>query len=420
MSFAVAEDGSRLDLVSDADNWSALQSFCDAHTSIQFSEGVILLSRTLNVKPGSVSWRGRGPDSTTFRRAGAFNGPVVGVGLLGRIPSGYAAAPSFTLADMTVWQTDDSNSNNKCIWNETGDDFLVQGVRVRGSAYEGIVAGSDVVNVTLQDFEAWDCGNGGVAYPLTTAGINCTNRNLVCEDFVTLRCGQGIECGNSPAGVFRRGTVLGPGTNTPSLGCNIGSTGRGVYRLTIEDVTFRGYPQSIQVGNNGIGRLCGVTIQRCDVDQAISFSGGLVDNLVPGQPGEGPSIEGSFILNNAIRISEANTQASILYNTGPSAGVYDVYGREPLTIRGNSVYYASQVQTTPTISFAGKIVANCIVEGNRFYGLTVAPSRGDIASFASGSNPSIPGMPNLSQSNNIAYDLTGRSRLLSVKIEGAP
>lgn len=417
---ARAEDGSKAQLYPDSDNWQTLQDFCSAHTAVQLPDGVWNLSRTLNLPPGFRSLRGRGVDSVTLMRNGVWNGPVIGLGGSGRWGGGLAAAANVTIAGMTVWQTDTSNTNNKCIWTEGGDNLLVEQVRVRGSIYEGIVAGSSVDGVTVRNFEAWDCGVGdAILFPRSIAGINCTNRNLLCEDFVCLRCGQGIEGGNSPAGTFRRGLIVGPNPTGlgPSLGINIGSTGRGIYRLTVEDVVVRGYDTSVALGPNGIGRLCGCTLQRCDCDGGISFSGGIADNLVPGQPGEGPDTEGSFILDNILRINGLSDDA-FLYNTGPNDH-YAIFGREPVTFARNTVYYDGTPQTTPTFGFAGGIEAACVVKENFSYGLNAAPTRGDVASFTSGSNPAVPGMPNLTVKGNFVFNVAGAYRQQSIKIEGA-
>lgn len=420
VSYAVGSGGSdprSVEIFPDADNWQALQDLWTGCTSITLPPGRWPIYQTFNMR-SARTLAGQGVDQTTLVMVGGFAGPTLGLGGQGTWPSGFLAAPNATIRGLTVEQTVNSSTNNKCIWSEGGDNLLVDNVRVKGSSYEGIVTSSNLDGVTVRNFEAWDCGNGGPAYFLSTAGINCTSRNQLVENFRTLRCGQGVEGGNSRNEIFRKGVILGPGTATPSLGVNIGSTGRGIYQVTVEDVTVRGYDSSISMGPNGIGRLCGCIVQRCDVDKGINFSGGQMTNAVPGQPGEGPDTEGSFILNNIVRINGLS-DASILYNTGPSSPSYDVYGREPLTIRGNSFYYDGTPQTTPSIGFAGKIVATCVVEGNFLYGLNAAPSRGDIASFTSGSNPAIPGMPNMTYRGNIAFNRSGMSRPFSAKIEGA-
>lgn len=418
MPDARAEDGSTLTIYPDTDNWSALQSFCDAHTAILFPDGNYPVSKCVNWKTGSEGV-GRGMEATGFRMIGATGEPVFGLGGAGRwaSSSGYGPATDVTLRGLTLYQTDQSSANCKCLFvNDECHRFTGRNLRFQGSYYEGVVAGSNCIVVSLYDIEAIDCGNGGSAYTLSTAGINATAVDLTIDGFLCRGCGQGVETGNTRVTV-RNGTIVSPGVGTPSLGINIGSSGYGVYQTTVENVLVSGYIAALTTGN-GIGRLAAVTIQNCDFDGTVTFQGGVLNNSVH-HAHEGPDTEQSYFLNNIIRIAGLSS-GPFTYNEGPTPHVPPgVLGREPLIIRGNRFYYDSTPQTTPTIGFAGEISAVCLVDQNFIYGLAASPSRGDVASFTNGSNPPIAGMPNLTVRNTWAFDLNGRSRSFSIQREGA-
>lgn len=407
MSYASVEDGTRVELDPYSDNWARLQALLDAHTSIFVSDGVFPISKCLNVKQGTTL-QGKGVEATTFRIQGENGEPVVGLGGDGLWASstGYGQADGVTLRGFTAFQTDDSNTVAKVIFNNWGDDFLVENVRIQGGFYEGITLGNNIRSAVIRNFEAWDCGNGGDADPSRSrSGINSGAIDCLIEDFVCRGCGQGVEIGGTRV-VLRRGTIVEPSGAEPSIGVNIGSTTWGIYQVTVEDCLVRGYPASIGCGN-GSGRLAAVTMHRNDVDGAMGFSGGALDNVVP-HPDEGPTTEGSFILDNVIRVNGMQGEP-LIYNTGP-ADLDGLYGREPVTIRGNKFLYDGTAQSAPMIGFAGEISAACIVEFNNSYGLDDSPLRGDVASFVNGSNFPIPGMPSLVVLGNVAYNQAGVSR----------
>jgi hypothetical protein len=222
-----------------------------------------------------------------------------------------------------------------------------------------------------------------------------------------------------------------PGTGTPGIGVNIGSTGWGIYDVEISDCKIYGYDSAISVGN-GIGRLTYIRILRNHIhdegagDSPIEFFGGQATNGVTGadNPFEGPDLsdEGSFIEDNEFEVSSPH-QGAISYNTGPvDLGNPNVYGREKLTVRGNIVRFVSgdpSLQTNPIVGFGGTITGTCLVVGNEIHGLPDAPQRGDVQSYTNGTNPSIPAMPNLSVYGNNAYGTDGRLRSWFTNREGA-
>jgi hypothetical protein len=428
---ARAEDGSTCKLYSNQDNWAALQSFVDAHTTIQLPAGEWWISKCLNLKNNSQTLAGRGADNTTLKRISSVGGPVVGIAGDGAWEgsSGYGRADNITVRKLSLWQTDESTTNCKCFFNNDGDNLLLENLRVIGSSYEGIVSGSNCAYVRLSHIEAWNCGNGGPAYALSTAGINATSDQLIIEDFRTVGCGQGLETGNQHI-VIRRGHISSPGAGSPQKGINIGSTGHGVYDVVIEDCIISGYDSAFGCGN-GIGRLCGIFFRRNkiydegDGAAAVEFMGGLENNLVTGEQNrfEGPDLYGSEITDNEFYISAPHSE-SIIYNTGPAnIGNPNVHGREALLVARNKITYVSgdtSLQTSPIIGFAGNITGNITVQDNKVYGMPAAPSRGDLQTYTNNQNASIPGMPNLSYARNYAFDTNGkRLRSFVVNIEGA-
>lgn len=421
MSFAVAEDGSQCELHAYSDNWSAFQTFVDAHSSIFIPAGDWWFSRPVNVGNRAYELTAPSVEATILRNVGAFGGPVLGIGAAGTYAgsAAYGPADGTIVRGMTLWQQDESTAHCKCLYNIGASEFTAENIRVRGSSYEGIVSGSDLSGVTLRNIEAWDCGNGGPAYTLSTAGINATSVDLLIEDFVTLRCGQGVETGNTRVTV-RRGLVTSPGSGEPSIGVNVGSSVYGVWRTTVEDVTISGYDSAMQVGN-GVGRIAGVYLRRLKIYDdgvegisPITFSGGTLDNTVP-HSDQGPTTEGSYIEDCELHIT-APHQGGIGYNSGivDNSGLY---GREPLVIQRNMVYMElddPSEQTAPILFVAGEVGAAVDMFDNQIFGLPTAPIRGDIATFTNVANPVVPNMPTLTIRGNIAYGTNGRSRPFSI------
>ena len=425
MSEARAEDGSTIPLFASSDNWALLQAFVDAHTSIHLPAGDWWLSRPLNIGNAAKELVGSGVEGTTLRNVGTYGGPVVGIGGDGRWTgsAGYGRADGTIIRGMTLWQEDETTANCKCLFIETADDVLVENLRVRGSSYEGIVSGSNLFDITFRDIEAWDCGNGGPAYALSTAGINATSIDLLIEDFRTLRCGQGVETGNTRVTV-RRGVVSEPGAGLPSIGINIGSSVYGVWRTAVEDVVISGYDSAVITGS-GNGRLAGVYLRRLTIYEdgvegtsPITFGGGALNNTVP-HADQGPTTEGSIIEDCNIYITSPHN-GGIGYNSG----VVDndgLYGREPLVMRRNKVYMDlddPSEQTAPIYFVAGEVGAVVGVYENEVHGLPEGPSRGDLATFTNGLNVAIPEMPTLGYSGNLAFNASGARRSFDVLIEG--
>lgn len=414
MSQAVSETGETVELYPDSDNWPALQPFLVAHRYVVLPAGVWPIHQTLNIVRHGTVLLGRGVDATMLDLVAPFAGPVIGGGGQGTWAGGYPAADGVSIIGLTAKTSIDASAQCKCIYNAAGDDMLIENVRVRGSRYEGVVSASPNKRVTLRSVEAWDCGNGGDFYSLSTAGVNATSIDLLVEDFVCIRCGQGVETGNTRV-VVRKGLVTDPGPGRPSIGVNVGSSGMGVYDTTVESVVVRGFEAAIGCGN-GIGRLAKVVFRNNDVDGPIGFAGGTLNNNVP-HADEGPSVYGSEIVENVIRLP--SNVGAIGYNSG----VVDnggLFGREPLRVERNTIVVEDGVAgTNPLIFFAGKIAAECKVYDNVVYGLDGPPSRGDLASYTLLSNPTIAGMPNLHYGGNLAYGRDGRSRGFLVEIEGA-
>jgi hypothetical protein len=426
------ENGDKAKLYSDADNWSALQSLLDGSTHITLPVGNWPISRTLNGGRWSQFIQGQGVERTTLRQYGDYAGPVVGFGggTAWSTGTNYVGAQGMQIQGLTLHQQSQASGTNcfQATYQEAfvgeSDHLTIRNVRVRGSRIEGIVVASDLHHVLLSDVEAWDCGNDAPVTGNSTAGINATSQDTIIEKFRCVRCGQGVETGNTNVTV-RKGVVSDPGPGLPSLGINIGSASWGVYNTVVEDCVIAGYDSGIVVGN-GIGRLSRVIVRRNIIRDAstegagsITFAGGQeVNNVV--HPDQGPDTYGSEISDNEMDIFTTHNGV-ILYNTGPSP-VYEYAGREPLSILRNIIRFnladPSQ-QGAPVIGFAGKIVADCLVEGNQIYGLPDAPVRGDVQSYTSGTNQAVQGFPNLRVVGNNAWVLNNRLRSFSTRIEGA-
>lgn len=420
MPFARAEDGSLLQLNTDSDNWAALQAFCDAHHSVLLPDGRYPISKTLNAKNAGFELSGKGMEATTLLLNAETNGPVVGWGANGLWAgsSGYGQADFVKLSRMTLETQSTLSTNSKCLWIVNGDDATLRNVRAKGAVYEGFVNGSNVKRTSCYDIEAVECGNGdAVLFPRTTAGINMTGIDQLIDGFRTINCGQGVECGNTRE-TFKRGLITDDGTHPlgPRLGFTIGNSVYGVYRTTVENNTVIGYPTAVSCTNVN-GRLAAVTIQRNHLYGAVEFSGGALNNVVP-HPDQGPTTEGSFIIDNEI-IMDTLLYGPVLYNGG-NVSNGGLFAREPLTIARNNLRILSEVAyTSPVFSYAGLMVGTCLLYGNAVYGLSHAPSRGDVQTFSFGANLSTPGCPALSYYGNIPIDHNGRYRTWVANIEGA-
>lgn len=419
MSAATGDTGLSVELYPDADNFDALQSLVHGSTEVRLPAGRWPIRKTLNTGLGFARvFRGYGAESTELVCTGG-TGPVLGVASQGTWPEvvNYLPFDGFRLYGMTLTMTVDNAKNNNCLFvNNFCNDIEVSHSRAKGSPYEGFVIGGIIRNVWLHDIEAWDCGLGGAHFATATSGINPVSSDTILEDFVCLRCGQGVETGQQNV-IVRRGTITAPGGGSPSLGVNIGSNNYGIYNTSISGVRVFGYANAFQIGQNGLGRLSRVSISGCETDGGISFAGGKATNNVTLDPPftQGPDLYGSQIVDNIIRVNAPNN-GTIIYGSGINLAD-SVYGREALTIARNTIYYDLEnpaLNTSPIIGFGGNVSGSCLVESNWIYGLDEAPQRGDVASFSVINNPTIPGMPNLAVRGNWAYNLAGRSRTFTI------
>lgn len=420
MPFARAEDGSLLQLNTDSDNWAALQAFCDAHHSVLLPDGRYPISKTLNAKNAGFELSGKGMEATTLLLNAETNGPVVGWGANGLWAgsSGYGQADFVKLSRMTLETQSTLSTNSKCLWIVNGDDATLRKVRAKGAVYEGFVNGSNVKRTSCYDIEAVECGNGdAVLFPRTTAGINMTGIDQLIDGFRTINCGQGVECGNTRE-TFRRGLITDDGSHPlgPRLGITIGNSVYGVYQTTIEQCTVSGYATAVSCTNVN-GRLAAVTVKNNRLYGAFEFTGGALNNVVP-HPDQGPTTEGSFLIDNEI-VMDTLGNGPVLYNAG-NVNNGGLFGREPMTIARNTIRILNEVAyTTPVFGYAGRIDGTQLLYGNFVTGLATYPSRGDVQSFTFGANGAVAGFPALSYYSNIAFDGFNKSRAWKMNIEGA-
>lgn len=426
--YAISDNGNRVPLDPDGDNWERLQDLLDNSSHVTLPVGIWNISRTLNIGNSPRTLRGYGPERTKLVLNEQFPGPVIGISGDGRWQGSesYEIADNVSIFGIHFHQMSQENTLTQCIFCNDGDYFTVERCKVSGTRYEGIIAPGN--NVNIRSFVAQNCGNGWYDYPdpddipvdnyyyLSTAGINSTAIDLLVDGFVCIGCGQGVETGNTRVEI-RNGTIIEPGIGEPHYGVNVGSSSSGIFLTKVSNVIIRGYDSAIQVGPNGLGRLSGVTVEYCDVDGMINFSGGKHDNNVS-HPDEGPDTYGSFIRGNKVTVTTSFTSSPIGVSDGLNTD--GLYGREPLQITDNEIVYENDSPgDIPVIGFAGKITADMLLENNIIRGISSAPSRGDIASFSLSENPVVPGFPTLEIGNNLAYNASGFTRALSIKIEGA-
>jgi hypothetical protein len=208
-------------------------------------------------------------------------------------------------------------------------------------------------------------------------------------------------------------TIEKPGAGVPSFGGNIGSSGAGVYDVTVQNCRFMGYDNSLGCGN-GIGRLSKVTFRNNYFTGSVGFAGGMPKNNVP-HADEGPDTKGSLITGNTFLFRKSN-YGGVTYYAGPEEG-HAVMGREPLTVSGNTLIYKlrpGDVQTAPPIGFAGEISAPCVAQNNIIEGIPRA-QRGDVAVFSVNNNRSR--TRKFTFTDNRAFDTDGSERLVSAKVE---
>lgn len=418
MPRAVGDTGHYAEL-SDYDalsNYNELHQLILSSNEVTFPRGRWPVSQTLETGGGFTrSFRGYGVSRTELVCVGG-NGPVIGVAGNWNGSIQYLPIDGFSIRGITLTMTVDNHKDNNCLFvHNYCNDVTVERVRAVGSPYEGFVIGGIVDRVLLKDIEAWDCGHGGAHFSTVTAGINPVSSNTVIDGFVCLRCGQGVESGQYVVTV-KNGLITDPPNVVGPIGVNIGSNNYGIYFTVLDNIRIYGYGNAIQIGPNALGRSSRVIVQNCITDGAIFFAGGKTVNNVPLPPNEGPDTYGSQIIDNVIYVNNTNNGTCIY--TGGINLADAVFGREPLTIARNRVYYSlsnPSANTSPVFGFGGNISGNCLVEDNLVYGLDAPPQRGDVQSFSVQSNPTIPGMPNLTVRNNRSFKINGSERNFLVK-----
>jgi len=414
MSFAVGSLGGKVKLHEGVDNWAGLDYLVDTDPHVTLPAGEWFISRGLNI---SGTLQGQGVTQTTLRQTGSHGSPTIGAGGNGRWAGseGHMPVDGVRIFGLTVWQDDHSApGNSSAIFiNDECNDIIVRNVRVQNSAYEGIVVGALCGDVLIENFEAFDCGGGSALDTRARAGINAVSHDTIIQDFVVRGCGQGVEAGYSDV-VIRRGLVTEPDGAMPSYGLNIGSHSCGVYNLSIDRVKVNGYENSAVIGNV-LGRLARVIVTACEFDGCVTFYGGKHDNNIPTAE-QGPDTYGSEFVGNTWYVRTPNAGPFVYYGGTVDDG--GLYGREPLLLQSNKVYYGGGWRPNPpTWGFAGKIPASIEMRDNVEFGLDLGPERGSIASFTLQANPAIPGMPNLVLRNNWGHKADGSFRGLIVMRE---
>jgi hypothetical protein len=400
------------------DAWQNLQDSIDRAAksggTVRLAIGVYLVSKPIVLASGTTIV-GAGMDRTTIRNLGRFGGPLVQFGMKGEVRN-------VNLQDFCVEQRDNDLKGTNCIQGDQAHDVHLTRIRVRGSRYEGMVGGSHARRWFVDSCEAEDCGNGGPAYSLSTAGINVCSRETVLVRCKTKRCGQGFEFGNLNVHLLYC-TAEEPTSAEPSIGFNCGSSVVGISKVHVFGCRSVGYPSAIGFGN-GIGRLSGVTVEGCTcIDGSIGFSGGKTLNHVP-TPDQGPDVSGSYIRDCVVRWTKPSdkTFCAILYSTGPSADG-KIYGREPLVVSRLRVQFAAKPNgkiICPIMGVSGHVSApvtfrDCVVEG-----LDEAPLRGD-AEVASNNANKLPGdIDHIRFVNCTATTSSGAEREFEVHLEGKP
>jgi len=365
---------------STSDVWDTLQRSIDraaaSRGKVQLAAGVYLVSRPI-VLPSGTTMVGAGMERTTIRNLSRFSGPLVQFGM-------KTPVREITLQDFCVEQSGNDLKGTNCIHGDMANDVRLTRVRARGSRYEGIVGGGHARRWNVEGCEAEDCGNGGPAYTLSTAGINVTSRDAVLRRCKTRRCGQGFEFGNLNV-ELQDCEADEPSGAAPSIAFNCGSAVVGVSNVRLLRCISNGYKEALTI-SNGIGRLSGATIESCTfIDGGVTFAGGKPKNSVP-TPDQGPDISGSFIRDCVVRWTKPSdkTPSALLYNTGPNADG-KVLGREPLTVERLRVQFTAKPNgrvSDPVMGVAGYVSApvvfrDCVVEG-----LDEPPLRGDGAVFS--------------------------------------
>jgi hypothetical protein len=322
-----------------------------------------------------------------------------------------------TIRNLIVRQQSNAAGVKNCVVVH-GDGFTMRDTHLADSKHEGLVISATSRGANIEDCTAADCGLGSPSYTLPTAAFNSHAIETNYKRCSVRGSGHGIEASNTGTTIDAC-DVAEPGTSfagTQGTAYVVGSAGMGVYRLTIKHSRSTGYANAVNVGN-GIGRLTEVDVVGNRFDGGgVSFMGGKTTNNVP-HPDEGPDLSpiGSRIRSNTF-IVRGPTQGLVIYNTGPQAGVYDVFGREKLTVEDNAVFCVGPHGTSPLFGVAGRVVGQVAILRNKVFGSPQEPSRGDVATFTNNANLAVPAMP-IDVAGNVAYKADGTERPVVVKIE---
>lgn len=299
-----------------------------------------------------------------------------------------------------------------------GSGFRMNRVHMTSAAHEGLVVHGFNRDAVVEDCTGNNVGLGNETYSLPTALFNSHALNTVYRRCKGWNCGHVIEGETNvlieDCEAFEPGF---PVAGSKGHAFAIGSANMGVFRAVIRNSRTRGYLHAVSFGN-GNGRLTEVDVVGNVFDGGeISFMGGKEANGTP-HPDEGPDLSpvGSRVRSNTFVVRQP-TQGLVTYNTGPAAGVWDVFGRENLTIEDNAVFCVGPHGDAPLFGVAGRVVADVWILRNKVFGSAAAPSRGDVASFTNNANLAVPGMPTLRVEGNVALKPDGTERPVVVKIE---
>jgi hypothetical protein len=361
--------------------------------------------------PSNVTVEGESSAQTVVRAIGNLQGALFESG------TDNVKTQNVRIQRMTLVQSSDLSTANKCLYVEECENFVLSDLILKNSSYEGVIAGNFAKCGQIDRIRAINCGNGGKAYGLSTAGVNITGQWMTISNCTTTGCGQGYELGGFHQSVVNcRATS--PGAGTPSMAFNIGSNVGGItgfrgYRLYSE-----GYASAFACAN-GRGRLSNLLLEDCEFhDGEVSFGGGEEENYVKQYEYSGaiPDTYGSCFRN--VRIYMTNLSGcALMYNPGPAA-VYAKYGREPLIMDNCELHYMGGA--IRGIGLFGNISGKVLVNNCRLYNVPTAPEQGDIAVSTSGTNYSPEDISHFTFTNNHAYvgGPGSEERPLVIKKEG--
>jgi hypothetical protein len=348
--------------------------------------------------------------------ASGVNSDVIQVGKYN--DPGSFKANNVTIKRLTLevaGQTTTGLYNCLDVW---GDDINCEDVTLVGSPHEGVVTGG--FRASFLRCKALGCGFGNQSYFNSTAGFNGHSHPTIYRECYS-NSRQAFEVDGHGSKVIDCLAECAPGTNSPVIGVNIGSTPFGISDVEVTGCRIVGYESGIGF-TNGIGRLANVNVHHNVIDGgSVGVGGGRYQNLAsdPSIP-VGPDTGQSYVENNLF-IVRTQHQGIVGSNTGPAdGGNPNELGREPVRINGNIFLFLVQVNDAPTFHIAGNYAGAMEFKRNYFIGQNAAPSRGDIQTYTSGSNPALPGQPNLTMEGNQAFKGDGTVRPLVVRIEGSP